>query len=969
MAEIKCPMCSKLNPAELDVCQYCEARLKPLTDELSRSQPPIHPGEEPTEMDTGQLEPVLPQWLRDVRQQARDSADESAEQAPAEEEAGQPEKSADLLAGLQSQSEDDEPVPDWLAGLRGEEGQTTSEEAPAEEDDLAALRNMLGEDTPATQETDASALPGWISDLDTEEAVQADGDELSQFLSEDASEEPLQTESQPAASDSDFGWNADFETESSPQADTSESDTPFDTELPAWLQGADDKSEDAGESLLPAEMDTDESSWVSESEEAAPSSNEGDLPDWLAAIGNENAEVAPQQEPDQPASKSTTDWLEGISGDSEKTPQPDAEHPVPQSTTDWLETIGNETGTSSQQESEAQSTTDWLDAINNGAEALSQPEPDQSEAQSTTDWLETIEKEDDAAKSEQPEFVQPAAEGDLPDWLSSLGEESSEGTPQQEIDELTTNDETPDWASVIGKETETTATPETVQPVSEGELPDWLASIGEAESTEDELPAPALEFGETLQADAEDENLDLFSSIDAETAESEQSTEQADLIDSSEGASTFEVDEGKPISTEDVESIFSMDMPDWLSDNKGMAGGEATLASADAQEDDLRPAELPSWVQAMRPVESVMSESGGEPAEEQPMEERGPLAGLRGVLPAVPWAGPSSKPMAYSLKLQAGAEQQANATMLEQMLAEEIHPKPVSSQKVVPTQRLLRWVIALLLLLVVGGTVFSSTQINAMPSGVPPATKVFLEDFLQGSLPANAPVLMIFDYSAALSGEMEAAAAPLIDFMILKKAPRISLISSTPTGSGLAEKFMRLPNTQASTYYQPGQQYINLGYLPGGAAGVLAFSENPILTKPLTTTGESAWSTSVLEGVKSLADFKIIILLTDDTETARIWIEQTENLRGEAQFLVVSSAQSGPMIMPYHQSGQIDVMLTGLDDSAPIEQVNSGRPGIVRRYWDAYGFGLLVAVALIALGSLWSLFSGWQARRKVQVEE
>ena len=84
---------------------------------------------------------------------------------------------------------------------------------------------------------------------------------------------------------------------------------------------------------------------------------------------------------------------------------------------------------------------------------------------------------------------------------------------------------------------------------------------------------------------------------------------------------------------------------------------------------------------------------------------------------------------------------------------------------------------------------------------------------------------------------------------------------------------------------------------------------------------------------------------------------------------MISSAQSGPMIQPYYQSGQVDGIVTGLDDSAPIEQVNSGRPGIVRRYWDAFGFGLLTATALAILGSIWSLFSGWQARRKEQGEE
>jgi hypothetical protein len=42
---------------------------------------------------------------------------------------------------------------------------------------------------------------------------------------------------------------------------------------------------------------------------------------------------------------------------------------------------------------------------------------------------------------------------------------------------------------------------------------------------------------------------------------------------------------------------------------------------------------------------------------------------------------------------------------------------------------------------------------------------------------------------------------------------------------------------------------------------------------------------------------------------------------------------------------------------------------MVRRYWDAYGFGLLTAASLIVFGSLWSLVSGWRAYRKEQGEE
>lgn len=904
MAEIKCPMCGKPNPEELDVCQYCEARLKPMTDELARSQPPLRPGEEPKEQDTSELEPILPQWLRDIRQQSRDSIeeDEGAEQAPAEEETLQPEpeEPADLLTGLQSQSEEDDEIPDWLAGLRGETGQAADEEESAEDDDLAALKSMLGEEAPPIsqeEESETSDLPDWISGLSAEETA----------------EEPAQTGPQPPASSEDFEWGADFEAESPSEAESTQDEAPLDTGLPAWLQDTDESTAKEAEDFPPAEITPEEPAPVLGSEESTPPASESDLPAWLASLGEEETESAPQQ----PEAQSDTDWLSSLGEETaEGTPQQEFETPA-ESTPDWLASLGDETTEEISEQETPQTISedeipDWISSLGGeDSESDSQPGTEEhAEIQDIPDWATPAEE---GRVEEFPES-QPAGESDLPDWLSSLGDE---GAAQEEDELLATS-------------------PETAQPASEDELPDWLSSMGEQPIETDQPVEPV-----------------------------EQSTaEPAEPVVESEPTPSFVDDEGKPISTEDVESIFDMDMPDWLSDTESAAEGDDAVPVG-AQADELDPGELPSWVQAMRPVESVISETEGEPVEEQPVEEQGPLAGLRGVLPAVPGVGPSSTPKAYAIKLEASAEQQANATLLERLLAEEVHPKPVSTQKVVSTQRILRWVIAALVILVVGGTVFSGIQINPMPTSAPLETSAALR-YIQNGLPTDAPVLLIFDYEAAFAGEIEAAAAPFIDHMIILKAPRLSLISSTPTGTGLAERFM--VNAQTNHNYERSRQFVNLGYLPGGAAGVLAFSESPVSTKPLATDGVNAWETPVLQGVENLSDFAAILLLTNDIETARIWIEQTENARGETSLLVVSSTQSGPMIQPYYQSGQVDGMITGLDSSAPIERVNSGRPGMVRRYWDAFGFGLLTAAVLIALGALWSLFSSWQAVRNQQGE-
>ena len=90
MADIRCPNCGKNNPDWLDVCQFCQTPLKP--------ESVLHIGEKPTKKNTGELESVLPDWLKDMRQQAKDAAQEEAAQAAAKRPQKE-EEPPDLLAG------------------------------------------------------------------------------------------------------------------------------------------------------------------------------------------------------------------------------------------------------------------------------------------------------------------------------------------------------------------------------------------------------------------------------------------------------------------------------------------------------------------------------------------------------------------------------------------------------------------------------------------------------------------------------------------------------------------------------------------------------------------------------------------------------------------------------------------------------------------------------------------------------
>jgi hypothetical protein len=168
--------------------------------------------------------------------------------------------------------------------------------------------------------------------------------------------------------------------------------------------------------------------------------------------------------------------------------------------------------------------------------------------------------------------------------------------------------------------------------------------------------------------------------------------------------------------------------------------------------------------------------------------------------------------------------------------------------------------------------------------------------------------------------------------------------------------------------YEPGVGYINLGYLPGGVSGVRAFVQNPPAAMPFAYDGTPAWQSVPLSGVQFFSQFTAIVVLTDSVENGRIWIEQAGPARGAAPLVLAASAQAAPLLAPYFEAGQVNLLVSGLRDATLLEQIDAGRPGVARQYWDAYNLGLLLAVAFILSGSLYSVWVGMRESAEAEAE-
>ncbi len=859
---IICPLCGTENPNTQNVCQKCQTPL---------SGHSYQPGQAPGKKDTGELEPLLPQWLKEARESARSSESATPEQPaePTRQPAG-----LDFPAGLQSQatSEDEEDVPDWLASITG----TTSPKHKTEEPETTGTRRVeTGRKDDFAQELSSNEnddMPPWLAGIQPTEAQASEKDELTDWFRQ-SSESPTQQ-----------------------QAPSLPTPFPAENETQDWLKSLSSDSGDQTQGDLPLPSSFDSSDWFNQSS-AKPTA----IP--------QTPEVQPEStDPfNTSSSNETPDWLKQMAADAETASQVPAqsfENPSSADTPDWLSGLGGM--------------------------AFSEEETPAAEA---------------APAESEPEK---SATGSLPAWLNQDNPQPSDTSPAWLQEENKVDAETPAvWQPNENSSFEQPAVFESETPAQDdllSDLPDWLKAS-----------APQSSFEDVGQSDATADALKWFGSTEAETPQAVEPQNPA----------PFEVpafsDDFTPANSGDA--LFA-EMPDWLSnamDQPSSNSVPAPMTNADA----LASNELPSWVEAMRPSDtsenSLASAIAFANVSNAPLESGGALAGLQGVLPAGAGYAPTSKPKAYSIKLNASEEQLKHAGILEAILAAETAPEALETEQKLGSSRILRWVLAFILFAVTVATSFLSTRSFSMPL-LPPNELKYAVAVVQ-AIPADAPVLVVFDYEPARAAEMEAAAAPLFDNMLLLKHPRLTFIASNESGSMLVERFMTGP--LAVHNYQAGVAYVNLGYLSGGQLGIRAFAQNPSLAAPRDISLQPAWTLPPLQNVTLLNQFAAIMLVTDSAEAARAWVEQTQDTRNAAPvpFVVVASAQAAPMIQPYYESGQVTGVVSGLYGGALVEgQYNNGRPGTARVYWDAYSIGMLIAMIFVLGGGLISLALGLRDR-------
>ena len=288
---------------------------------------------------------------------------------------------------------------------------------------------------------------------------------------------------------------------------------------------------------------------------------------------------------------------------------------------------------------------------------------------------------------------------------------------------------------------------------------------------------------------------------------------------------------------------------------------------------------------------------------------------------------------------------------MQELLADEEKPTPLPAQPVITSQNIFRLIVALALLLPMIWMIITKSQQSSAPQ---PGNIPGVVDFTQQiqMLPSGATVLMAFDYEAGFSGEMNVAISNVIT-QLVNKDIFMTLVATTPSGPPLAESIIKDVYSHMAGNSGAAYPYVaDLGYIPGGTMGLLGLATSPRTILPYSLSGYNVWAGAPLNAVSTVSDFSAVIVITNDPDTARIWIEQVGTRLGGKPLLIVTSAQAEPLVLPYYEASpsQVQGMIAGLAGGVAYGRTvgNIQQNGV----WDAYSVGVTVSILIILVGSL-----------------
>jgi hypothetical protein len=491
------------------------------------------------------------------------------------------------------------------------------------------------------------------------------------------------------------------------------------------------------------------------------------------------------------------------------------------------------------------------------------------------------------------------------------------------LDDLDEGDEIPEWISQLGPPAGDTgpldADDDLADLARNEDLPEWITNM---------MPAGDQE-GITLSGlslvDDDDDYADPLDGIPEELA-------SADLPDWLHDAPA-----GRAINLgADKTDALPSDIPAWLQ----QTGDDEETAQLSAELSDLlgppvhetipqlRQAEIPEWLQALKPAELTGEEPDGYTA------TSGPLSGIRGALEIEPLIARPRTATPTFLPFTVSKEQEQQVALLQQVIATETDSQAAPGvQPMVSMTPAVRAGLALLLLLAILLGLWGPALFAATPAPAPAAAA--LHTAVDAA--AGQPVLMVFDYTPALAGELDPQAEMLLQQLAANGSPVVSLSQYT-AGERLADLHTAVTHADNRTH---------IGYLPGQAIGVRQLGY--CLAATPTCDGLIGPSLTATDR-QTLADVTLVIILTGERDNLVNWVEQLAVYDGLTLTAAVTQGLR-PVAAPYAASGQLSGLVAGVSEAAGYQQLLQAPPAdALLRQQNAQAMAQLMAALILLFG-------------------
>jgi len=182
------------------------------------------------------------------------------------------------------------------------------------------------------------------------------------------------------------------------------------------------------------------------------------------------------------------------------------------------------------------------------------------------------------------------------------------------------------------------------------------------------------------------------------------------------------------------------------------------------------------------------------------------------------------------------------------------------------------------------------------------------------SLPQGSCVMISFDYDPSSKEELQPMAIAFLHHCFSRGLKVIGMTHYTGA-PGLADLAMNSVAKQYQKNY--GEDYVFLGYKPGGASLIINMGENLYTAFPKDFYGKDTATLPALQGVDSLRQISYLFDLAAGT-TIETWLVYGKE-KYKFEMGAGCTAVMGPDMYPFLQSKQLNGLLGGLKGAAEYE--------------------------------------------------